>query len=69
MPICNCLCDRCANNVDVIYSRKESKKQCFNCEECKYYDLDKNKKLNIKTECKSFILSDDYIKYGIKIIK
>lgn len=67
--ICNCICTRCANNVDTLYSRKESNKQCFNCEECEYYDLDHNKKFNRKTECKHFVLADDYIEYGIKVIK
>ncbi|MBS5983873.1 MAG: hypothetical protein KIC67_14815 [Clostridium butyricum] len=69
MPICNCFCDRCANNVDTIYSRKGSTKECFDCEQCKYYDFDKNKKLNIKSKCKNFVLAEDYIKYGIKILK
>lgn len=68
MPICNCICDRCANNVDCSYSRKDSNLSCFNCEECFNYDL-KNRNLNKKDECKHFVIANDYVKYGIKIIK
>ncbi|WP_322006453.1 hypothetical protein [Clostridium butyricum] len=66
--ICNCICTRCANNVDTLYSRKENIADCFSCEECYCYSLDSSKRVNRRTECKNFILADDYIKYGIKIV-
>ncbi|NFI82505.1 hypothetical protein FDC61_06800 [Clostridium botulinum] len=69
MPVCNCICNKCSNNVDCLYSRKGSIEDCFNCEECYYYSFDNSKRLNRKTECKHFVLAEDYIKYGIKNYK
>ncbi|WP_321833600.1 hypothetical protein [Clostridium butyricum] len=55
--------------MDTLYSRKNNIADCFSCEECYCYSLDSSKRVNRRTECKNFILADDYIKYGIKIVK
>ncbi|HBJ1648597.1 TPA: hypothetical protein LA462_003141 [Clostridium botulinum] len=59
MLVCNCICDRCSNNVDCLYNRTNKIEDCFSCAECYFYSLDNSKRINRKTECKNFIQSED----------
>lgn len=61
MQCANCLCERCVNNVENLWSKIRPEEQiisCFNCDECCYYTGGCNYKLQKKEDCEDFVISD-----------
>lgn len=68
----NCLCERCVNNVEELWSKvgpEEQKKPCFNCDECRCYTGEFRHRLQKKEDCKDFIISEYAAKRKRKKIK
>jgi hypothetical protein len=58
----NCLCERCVNNAEMLWSKvgpEEQRKPCFNCDECRHYTGKNNiHKSQLKDDCGNFVISD-----------
>lgn len=57
----NCLCERCANNVEEVWHKvkpEEQKETCFNCDECSLYTGEHKHRIQRKEDCDSFLISD-----------
>lgn len=57
----NCLCERCTNNVEELWSKvrpEEQREPCFNCDECRYYTGENNHKSRRIEDCGKFEISD-----------
>lgn len=57
----NCLCERCVNNVEDVWSKvrpEEQKEPCFNCDECWHYTGNRNHKSQRTEDCVKFEISD-----------
>ena len=57
----NCLCDRCVNNVEDVWSKvrpEEQKEPCFNCDECWHYTGNRSHKSQRMEDCGKFEISD-----------
>ena len=49
-----CICDTCANNVELLswyVTIGEAEEPCFNCDDCRHYDGDHRKKDQWKETC------------------
>lgn len=68
----NCLCERCANNVEEVWRKvrpEEQREPCFNCDECWYYTGNSVHKNQSKEGCAKFVISDYAAKLRRKKIK
>jgi hypothetical protein len=57
----NCLCMKCANNVEEVWHKvkpEEQKEPCFNCDECSLYTGKYNHRVQRKEDCACYIMSD-----------
>ena len=57
----NCLCERCVNNAEELWSKvrpEEQREPCFNCDECWHYTGDNNHKSRRIEDCRKFEISD-----------
>lgn len=57
----NCLCGRCVNNVEELWSTvrpEEQREPCFNCDECWNYTGNSNHKSQRIEDCEKFEISD-----------
>lgn len=57
----NCLCERCANNVEEVWHKvkpEEQKEPCFNCDECSLYTGEYKHGVQRKEGCNGFVMSD-----------
>ena len=57
----NCLCMKCANNVEEVWHKvkpEEQKEPCFNCDECTIYTGEYKHRVKRKEDCANFIISD-----------
>ena len=71
----NCLCERCVNNVEELWSKvkpEEQKEPCFNCDECRHYTGSSRHRSQRKEDCEKFCISEHAAasrRKKIKIIK
>lgn len=57
----NCLCMKCANNVEEVWHKvkpEEQKEPCFNCDECSLYTGENKHRIQRKEDCAGFVISD-----------
>lgn len=57
----NCLCERCANNVEELWSKvrpEEQRELCFNCDECRHYTESTRHRSQRKEDCTEFAISE-----------
>lgn len=68
----NCLCERCVNNVEDLWSKVQPGEQiepCFNCDECRLYTGEYKHRIQRKEDCNEFVISDYAAKLRRKKIK
>lgn len=57
----NCICMKCANNVEEVWHKvkpEEQKEPCFICDECSLYTGEYKHRVQRKEDCTGFIMSD-----------
>lgn len=57
----NCLCERCVNNVEELWSKvrpEEQREPCFNCDVCRYYTGDTWHRAQCREDCGEFDISE-----------
>ena len=57
MSCCDCLCNECANSSELsthYLTPGEGTRFCYTCDECRYYDGDRNKQSQKRTRCDAF---------------
>lgn len=71
----NCLCERCVNNVEELWSKvkpEEQKEPCFNCDECRHYTGSLRHSSRRREDCEEFGISEysaEATRKKIRIIK
>ena len=68
-----CRCNHCANNVETGDNcAGETRKACFICDECNWYDGDTKHKDMWRRECENYIVTNEHaerLRHRIKLVK
>jgi len=58
IPCVNCLCSRCANNIEGDIDSDEVTEACFQCDKCQIYTGNQMSRCVIKENCNNFEISN-----------